>query len=178
MNKKWETNRGVGNSYGYNRFETQEHYMESKELIKMFIDIVSKNGNLLLNIGPKADGSIPELQKKVILGLGKWLEQNGEAIYGTRPWIKAEGKTYDNGDLRFTKTDHNLFVILLDKLKKEKVIIKSLLIDKDSEVRLLGYRNIIKWSQVGNDLRLEIPEDIFNSSAYSFKITPIPQGEN
>ncbi|MFX1406223.1 MAG: alpha-L-fucosidase [Promethearchaeota archaeon] len=177
MTKKWEANRGIGNSYGFNKFETEEHYLKIDELIKMFIDIVSKNGNLLLNIGPKADGSIPELQKKAILGLGKWLEINGEAIYGTRPWIKAEKKTFDNIDVKFTKTKNSLFVILLNKSKGKKVVIKSLKINPNSEIQLLGYNNPIKWSQVDNNLILEIPKDLFDSSAYSFKITPIPNSE-
>ena len=67
--------------------------MSSDELVRMFIDIVSKNGNLLLNVGPMADGTIPELQQKCLLGFGEWMKTNGEALYGTRPWIRAEGET-------------------------------------------------------------------------------------
>ena len=74
--KKWEQTRGIGNSFGYNQFEKEEHYISRDELINMFIDIVSKNGNLLLNIGPKADGSIPEIQKKRLFELGEWLRIN------------------------------------------------------------------------------------------------------
>ena len=177
MTKKWETNRGIGNSYGFNKFETEKHYLKTDELIKMFIDIVSKNGNLLLNVGPKADGSIPDIQKKVILGLGKWLEINGEAIYGTRPWIKAEGKTIENIDLRFTKIQNSLFVILLDKPEGKNLIIKSLKINHNSEIQLLGNKNPIKWSQVKNDLRIELPKDLIDASAYCFKITPLPNSE-
>jgi len=177
MTKKWETNRGIGNSYGFNKFETEEHYLKTDELIKMFVDVVSKNGNLLLNIGPKADGSIPDLQKKVILGLGKWLEINGEAMYDTRPWIKAEGKTIDNIDVRFTKIQNSLFVILLDKPEGKNLIIKSLKINHNSEIQLLGNKNPIKWSQVKNDLSIELPKDLIDASAYCFKITPIPNSE-
>ena len=61
--KKWEVCRGIGNSFGYNKFESEENYMTSEELILMLVDIVSKNGNLLLNVGPMADGKIPEIQK-------------------------------------------------------------------------------------------------------------------
>jgi len=63
---KWESTRGIGYSFGYNKMETEQDYLKPEELIRMFIDIVSKNGNLLLNIGPMADGTIPELQKKAI----------------------------------------------------------------------------------------------------------------
>ncbi|MFX0058094.1 MAG: alpha-L-fucosidase [Candidatus Heimdallarchaeota archaeon] len=174
IKKKWETSRGVGNSYGFNRMETEEHYLKSSDLIKMIIDVVSKNGNLLLNFGPRADGSIPDLQKKAALGLGKWLEINGEAIYGTRPWIRAEGKTIDNIEVRFTKKVNSLFMTLLEKPKAREIIIKSLLINANSKIQLLGYRNRIAWSQIENNLSLEIPKDFFDSPAYTFKISPIP----
>ncbi|MHA1756477.1 MAG: alpha-L-fucosidase, partial [Promethearchaeota archaeon] len=81
--KKWEQTRGIGNSFGYNKFEKEEHHLSEKELIHMFVDLVSKNGNLLLNVGPMADGTIPEIQKKRLLQLGEWLRINEDAIYGT-----------------------------------------------------------------------------------------------
>ena len=62
----------------------------------MFVDIVSKNGNLLLNVGPMADGTIIEIQAQRLLNLGKWLQINGEAIYDTRPWLRAEGDTEED----------------------------------------------------------------------------------
>ena len=86
------------------------------ELVDSFVDIVSKNGNLLLNVGPKADGSIPELQLQRLLGLGEWLDSNGEAIFETRPWIEAEGRLEGEGtDLRFTQKGDVIYVILLDE---------------------------------------------------------------
>ncbi|MFW9882501.1 MAG: alpha-L-fucosidase [Candidatus Thorarchaeota archaeon] len=112
LEKKWEVTRGIGWSYGYNRFETEEDYISVKDLIHLFVDIVSKNGNLLLNVGPKADGSIPEIQKNRLLEFGKWLEINGDCIFGTRPWIKAEGKTSEELEVRFTTKKDNLYIIL------------------------------------------------------------------
>ncbi|KYP14264.1 alpha-L-fucosidase [Flavihumibacter sp. CACIAM 22H1] len=79
----WEENQGIGHSYGYNRNENLTDYKSSDELILMLIDIVSRGGNLLLNVGPTADGRIPVIQQQRLLDMGAWLKQNGEAIYGT-----------------------------------------------------------------------------------------------
>ncbi len=92
---KWETCRGIGYSFCYNRTETDEQMIPVADLVRMFIDIVSKNGNLLLNVGPMADGTIPETQVSRLRGLGSWLQVNGEAIFGTRPWVRAEGQAED-----------------------------------------------------------------------------------
>ena len=135
---KWESTQGVGNSFGFNRMETQSDYMSSDELIRLLIDVVSKNGNLLINVGPMADGSIPEFQKKAILGLGNWLEINGEAIYGTRPWVRAISETENEIEVRFTQTEDNLYVHLLDKPLKNQITIKAITISENSEIILLG----------------------------------------
>jgi alpha-L-fucosidase len=173
-NYKWESTRGVGFSYGYNKKETEKDYLSSKELIHMFVDIVSKNGNLLLNLGPRADGSIPEPQQKAILGLGKWLEINGEAIYGTRPWIKAEGFTQDNIDVRYTKNTTSLYAILLGQPIGNELVIKTLTLKKDSKIELLGYDVSVKWNQVGENITIILSNTVSDSPAYAFKITPLP----
>ena len=110
---KWETCRGLGYSFGYNQVETDEHTIGEGELIHLLVDIVSKNGNLLLNAGPMPDGTIPELQASRLRTLGAWLGRNGEAIYGTRPWSRATGKTDGGVDVRFTAKDDVIYATLL-----------------------------------------------------------------
>lgn len=172
--KKWETSRGIGNSYGYNKIETEEDYLTSEKLIHMFIDIVSKNGNLLLNVGPMADGTIPEIQKKCLLGLGKWLDVNGEAIFGTRPWIRAEGKTLNDIEVRFTQAKDLLYLLLLGRPKSKTITVQSLNLEKKATIQLLGLKGSLEWKQEGNNLSVIIPKNLPESPAHTFKISPKP----
>jgi alpha-L-fucosidase len=89
--RKWESTRGMGSSFGYNRTETPDDYLAVAELVHLVADVVARGGNLLLNVGPMADGRIPWVQAERLLALGWWLDGNGEAIYGTRPWRTASG---------------------------------------------------------------------------------------
>lgn len=89
MDQVWEATRGLGFSFGYNQAEDSRQSMSAAELVRLLVDVVSKNGNLLINVGPRADGSIPELQLDAMRGLGAWLAGNGHAIYATRPWVRA-----------------------------------------------------------------------------------------
>jgi len=174
-NYKWESSRGIGNSYGYNKMETERDYLTSEKLIYLLIDIVSKNGNLLLNVGPKADGSIPDLQKKAILGLGKWLKVNGEAIFKTRPWITAEGQSLENIPIRFTQRDQNLYIILLDRLKSNEITIKNFRVLRKSQISILGYEGLLDWHQENEDLKISISDIIKDSPAHVFKLNPKPR---
>ncbi|WP_114853132.1 alpha-L-fucosidase [Brachybacterium sp. YJGR34] len=97
----FESTRGLGLSFGYNAEESQEHALDGAALIRLLVDVVSKNGNLLLNVGPRADGTVPDLQSAALEQMGAWLDDHGAAIHGTRPWFHEAVRTPPEG-VRFT----------------------------------------------------------------------------
>jgi len=102
--EKWECVRGMDKSFGYNRMSLPEDFVSRQELLHSFVDIVSKNGNLLLNVGPRGeDAQIPAPQRERLQWLGEFMAENGAAIVGTRPWTRAEGVGDDGVALRFTE---------------------------------------------------------------------------
>ncbi len=116
LEHKWEATRGIGHSFGYNRQEGPEDHLSVEELVQSFVDIVSKNGNLLLNVGPKKNGRIPEIQKERLQGMGKWLDVNGEAIFGSDYWVEPEDKTH-GVEVRYTTKYNNVYAIMFEWLK-------------------------------------------------------------
>jgi alpha-L-fucosidase len=101
VDRPWEECRGIGTSFGYNQIEDLGNYMSSDALVDMLIEKVAGGGNLLLDIGPTADGRIPVIQQQRLLDIGSWLDINGEAIYGTRKWESAGKNKSEN--IFFTK---------------------------------------------------------------------------
>ena len=115
--EKWEMCRGMGLSFGYNENEGDDQIISEQGLISLLVGTVANNGNLLINIGPKADGTIPAEQERRLLVLGKWLETNGEGIYETR-CSRRESIVLDNGTaVHFTAKGSDLYVFV-DGLKK------------------------------------------------------------
>jgi alpha-L-fucosidase len=172
--QKWESCRGIGFSFGYNQAEGPEHMLSVDKLVDLLVDVVSKNGNLLLNVGPKADGTLPPLQAERLKGLGSWLRVNGEAIFGTRPWVRAEGRTRDGLPVRYTVKGDSAYAILLEKPKENKVIIEAIVAEDKSRIQLLGSSEELRWSQTGRALSINLPGTIPTSEAYVLKITPKP----
>jgi alpha-L-fucosidase len=188
----WQTDTSVSEkSWGYikdDRFRTPD------SLVDELVDIVSKNGCLLLNIGPKPDGSIPEQVQKILLSIGRWLAVNGEAIYGTRPWkIFGEGPTqvvggafkdtasrpFTGEDIRFTSKGETLYAIALAWPEGGKLIVKSLTADSPltkrqiRSVQLLGAKAPLKWTRNAAGLVIDLPAEKPGDYAFVFKISPV-----
>ena len=163
----------------------------SRELIHTLVDIVSKNGNLLLNISPRADGSIPMEQRHSLIGVGDWLKVNGEAIYGTRPFrIYGEGPKrmessghfvqmngeYSAENIRFTTKENCLYVIQMGWLgSHEEFTINSLNLDslantQVKDVSVIGSDESIEWEISDEGLKMRTPFKAPNKSAVVFKI--------
>jgi len=119
--QKWEMCRGMGLSFGYNQVEGPEHTLSPQKLTSLLAMSVANNGNLLINVGPKADGTIPEIQAESLLGMGKWLKVNADAIYNTRP-DESASYTSDGLEVHFTKNGDRHFVILENVCGEEKLI--------------------------------------------------------
>ncbi len=149
----WEETRGIGGSFGYNRNENLDDYETSGFLIHYLIDKVSRGGNLLLNVGPTADGRIPVIQQQRLRDIGNWLRINGEGIYGTRIWSDAPAID-ETTTLYFTAKDNDLFAIST-KWTGDDLIIESL--KNPSRVSMLGYEGEIDFSFSGGRLVIKQP---------------------
>ena len=170
--KKWEECRGLGRSFGYNRAEGEAETIAPDELIYLLVDIVSKNGNLLLDVGPEADGTIPPVQMERLRALGTWLHQNGDAIYGTKPWTRATGSSNEGIDVRFTQKNGDLNAILLGKPKQSEVTLIGVAAKPGTPLHLLGYAQPLKWSADGGNMRVALPADLPGQYAYVLQFKP------
>lgn len=112
VDKKWECCRGLGLSFAYNQIEDEKHIISRGDLVTLLVDTVAYNGNLLINVGPRADGSIPEIQQDRLLYMGKWLRANGEAIYATRPFERQRQDSAGGETIYFTQNERNVYAII------------------------------------------------------------------
>ena len=167
---KWEECRGLGRSFGYNRAEGNSETIAPDELIYLLVDIVSKNGNLLLDVGPEADGAIPPVQMSRLDALGSWLHQNGEAIYGTHPWERAAGETSGGIKVRFTAKGNSVYATLLGKPAGPTLTLKSFTPKAASKLFLLGLAKQLSWSQHGDDTVIDLPSTLPGQYAYVVKM--------
>lgn len=181
----WEENRGMGHSYGYNRNESLEDYRTGRELLLMLIDLVSRGGNLLLNVGPAGDGRIPVIMQDRLMEIGRWLEVNGEAIYGTRPWkVNAQWSAgelpamnyggefmveYDINtvagppsdgraviDAFFTRKGETVYAIT-PRYPAGELTLRDIQTTDATEATLLGRGGTLEWKATGNTLSIGVP---------------------
>jgi alpha-L-fucosidase len=169
----WQTDTAVAkNSWCYTE---NNNYKTAEEIIRDLVDIVSKNGNLLLNIGPKADGSIPDEDRDILLSIGKWLEVNGEAIYDTSFWrtfgegptevkegqfTDGDTKIFTSEDIRFTLKESSLYATVLAYPDNGVVQIKSLKENSHhfqgviQDIQVLGYEEQPQWERTADALTI------------------------
>jgi alpha-L-fucosidase len=173
----WQNDTAVAkNSWGYTE---NNDFKNPVDLVCDLVDIVSKNGVLLLNVGPRSDGTITEQDQKVLAGIGSWLKTNGEAIYGTSYWTQfGEGCTevpegafsdvsrakFTSEDIRFTFKAPYLYATVLSWPKNGKVLIKALKLDIDHKVQC--YKGDIKSVEVlGHPNKVQYTRDASGLSA-------------
>ena len=184
----WQTDTSVSNkSWGYIKDDT---FKSPEFVIDQLIDIVSKNGNLLLNIGPRSDGTIPDEVQRVLLDVGAWLSLNGEAIYGTRPWrTYGEGPTkvaagsfhdtdtakYTPEDFRFTTKGDDVYAIGLAWPTSGEAVIHALSKTVDSKpvqsIALLGSDAKLQFEQRADGLHVQLPPQSPAKYAYALRLT-------
>jgi alpha-L-fucosidase len=165
QDKKWESTRGVGHSFGANRNERPEDIVTATELVRSFVDIVAKNGNLLIGVGPDEHGRLPDEQLTPLRGLGEWLRHNGNAVFGTRPWRIAETTTTEGGSIRFTQRDGALNAVLLD-VSAAEFGVRGIDATDVTEVRMPALGEPVDWRVSDSMLLVRLPERIPPSPAY------------
>lgn len=183
----WQTDTSVSNkSWGYIKDDT---FKSPEFIVHQLIDIVSKNGNLLMNVGPRSDGTIPDEVQQILLEVGAWLNVNGEAIYGTRPWrVYGEGPTkvvpglfhdtdtthYTSEDFRFTTKGDVLYAIGLASPEKGEAVIHSLASTAGTQrvqsVALLGSDAKAPFEQRADGLHVQFPAQPSSKYAYALRI--------
>jgi alpha-L-fucosidase len=184
----WQTDTSVSNrSWGYIENDT---FKSPEFIVHQLADIVSKNGNLLLNIGPRADGTIPAEVQQVLRSIGAWLKVNGEAIYGTRPWrVFGEGPTnvvggafhdiqnqaYTAEDFRFTTKGKTLYAIELAWPTNSETVIHSIGAGVAGEeavasVELLGSDAKLSFQQQPDGLHIQLPKEPLGQYAFAYRI--------
>ena len=192
----WQTDTSVSiHSWGYVKNDT---YRTAKSLIAELVDVVSKNGNLLLNVGPKSDGTIPDEARNILLQMGAWLATNGEAVYGSRPWlVYGEGPTkvassaldtdrqeFTAADIRYTTHNGALYAIALGWPEGRELRLHTLyrgnpyLPANVCSVRLLGTEDELKWAVEEDGLHIELPQHPPAEPAFTFRVlTASPDGK-
>ncbi len=171
IEKKWETTRGVGHSFAANRNEDPADIVAAHEVVQMLVDVVSKNGNLLIGVGPLPDGSIPHEQQAPLRALGRWMHENGSAIRGSRPWERAAGTADDGTALRFTRTGDEVNVITLGTPTKSELTIPQLAAGDDLRALLVSTGQWLDIDNRGDSVCVTLPGRLPVSPAHVIRLT-------
>ncbi len=158
---KWELTRPLGHSSGANRNERPEDVISDTELIRTLCDVVARNGNLVVSVGPRPDGTVAEEHLTVLRSLGSWLADNGEAIYGSRPWVVTESVTAEGTRVRFTKSGEGVYALAMGMPGSRRITLRGVDGTRTRRVRLVGTRAQLAWSTDPNgDLTVTLPEQL------------------
>ena len=193
----WQTDTCIG-SWHYDRpVYNNKSYKSAKTVVHTLTDVVSKNGNLLLNIPVRGNGTIDELERAIVVEIGEWMAANSEAIYDTRPWKvfgegpamesapalsaqgfnEGKGKPFGATDIRFTNKNNQIYATVLGWPENGEVLIKSMKegsanLDKAvSAVEMVGNRQKLKFSQTNEGLLINLAEKPKLSYAFALKIS-------
>lgn len=172
--RKWETSQGMDPySYGYNRATPDEVYMNVSTIIHTLVDIVSKNGNFLLDIGPMANGSIVEVEKRNLREAGKWIKSHGEAIFNTTYWHVTP---QEGANIRFTTTRDAFYIVALGSPDGTLALESPIPWVEGDQVRIVGGKmagGVIPSSRLQNGtLVLDVGDEVSSADEYAwvFKI--------
>jgi alpha-L-fucosidase len=169
VDRAWESVRGLGFSFGYNEMENVEQVVTRAELIGQFVDIVSKNGNLLLGVGPRADGSIPALHEQRLRELGAWLAVNGEAIYATVPWSRAADDLAGT-PVRHTVGEHAHYLHVLGPVPAV-LRLTEVEVSRAGAATVLGHPNCtVTVTPMGDDVELRLAGPVSDDAVTVIRI--------
>lgn len=176
--RPWEECRGIGTSFGFNRTENAGDYTTSRELVKLLVSTVAAGGNLLLDIGPAADGTIPVIMQQRLLDIGNWLNINGVAIYGTRAFIRTKSQLKVHSEagksIFFTRKNNDLYVICTDWPDKD-LTLRGISTGSNFQVSLLGSGVTVRTKKSGDTIVI-VPPDMTPDDyqlAYVFKLSNV-----
>lgn len=169
--KKWETVRGVGHSFAANRNEDPADIVAAGELVHMLVDAVSKNGNLLIGVGPLPDGSVPAEQQAPLRALGRWLHENGSAIRGSRPWVVPSGVAGDRTAVRFTRTGVDVNVITLGTPSSAEFVLPGLVAGPDASALLVSTGQTLEVNDRGDGVCVRLPARLPVSPAHVVRLS-------
>lgn len=144
----WEATRGLGFSFGYNQDEDRARSLSGGSLVRLLVDVVSKNGNLLINVGPRADGTVADVQRESMAAMGRWLKVNGQAIYGTRPWLRA-GESRGGSPVSYTRQEDTVYLHAIDPTAGFATLPSELV---GGEMHWLGTGTVVQTATERNDI--------------------------